>query len=749
MKKDTSRHSELVSESISSSNNKKSGAIFNRFFLLQTILLFVAVTSSVAQINPLNGKIVDDHDNPIAGANIYIEGTLLGAASDKDGYFEIKSIPVQKFILIISVIGFSEFKIEIDLQNNPEPNLGTIKLETSPLPTQPIITTASKYEQNVRDIPVSIANVSAAEINDRNAITIADALKYTSGINLTDDQVNIRGSSGYSRGVGSRVMMLVDGVPFIAGDTQGLVFEALAINEIADIEIIKGSGSALYGSSAMGGVVNVLTKPITQEAQYSFKIYGGMYSDPYYKKWKWTDKTQTLNGIKASFSKKFDKLGFRIGASRDQDDSYKQNNWKERINVGGKIQYDLSAYERITVAGNYMDQKRGSFLYWKDLQHALSVPDSQRNDNVHSIRTYLRAEYQNIISKNNFYKGNILWYHNYFDDLVGGEKHNSTSEFVYGEFQYNQKIGKHFITIGLNPTLSSVSSNLFGNHQGIGAALFIQDETKWSQDWITTTGLRYDYSDIDEIGSDQRINPKFGLVWKGLPGGVIRFSTGTGFRAPSMAEAFTSTSTGGIIVIPNENLKPERSTSAEIGWNQIFSEYLATDVAIFYNYYWDLIEGGFIPSGQIQFQNVTEARISGFELNFFGRLIPQLLSYRIGYTYSDTRDIELDDFLTYRPRHLLYGTLNSKWHFLNFGADYRFISRYDRIDDTFALIIADATERVDAHVVDVRISAGFDFGALPLKMSLQANNVLQYNYIDLVGSIAPIRQFVLALETTF
>ncbi len=739
-------HPELVSGS--PDKNKKIWQLCTPYFLSCFILILtLALLPLSAQTNTISGKIVDGQNEPIPAANVFIEGTLLGAASDDEGIFVITRVPDKNFTLIISVIGFTEKKIEI--QPGASHKLGTVKLKSSPLPTQPIITTASKYEQNVRDIPVSIANVSAEEINDRNAITIADALKYTSGINLNDDQINIRGSSGYSRGVGSRVLMLVDGVPYVTGDTQGLVFEALAVNEIADIEIIKGSGSALYGSSALGGVINILTKPITQQAHYNLKVYGGLYSEPFYKKWKWTDKTQTLNGIKANFSQKFDKLGFRIGVARDQDDSYKQNNWKERINVGGKIQYDLSPQERLTFSGNFMDQKRGSFLYWKDLQNALSIPDDQRNDNVHAVRTYLRSEYQKVVSKDNFYRANILWFHNYFDDKVGGAKHNSTSEFVYGEFQYNQKWGRHFITMGLNPTISTVTSNLFGSRVGVGAALFVQDETKWSDEWITTTGLRYDYSDIDAIGVDQRVNPKFGLVWKGLPGGAVRFSTGTGFRAPSMAEAFTSTSAGGIIIIPNKDLNPERSISAEIGWNQVFSEYFAGDVAVFYNYYWDLIEGGFIPSGQIQFKNVTEARIRGFELNLFGQLFSRFLFYRVGYTYTDTRDIKLGDFLTYRPRQILYGSLNSKWRFLGFGADYRFLQKYDRIDDTFALIIADAKERVDAHVVDLRLSATFKFSGVPLKTTIQANNIFQYNYIDLVGSIAPIRQFVLTLETSF
>jgi len=542
--------------------------------------------------------------------------------------------------------------------------------------------------------------------------------------------------------------MLVDGVPYIAGDTQGMVFESMAMNQIERIEIVKGAGSALYGSSAIGGVINVITRPISEAPELGLKMYGGLYSDPYYKEWRWSEKSRYLHGIKADYSQKFGKAGLRFSAARDMDDSHRQNDWKKRYNIGGKLEFDLTPFDRLTVSGNYMDQKRGNFFYWKDLNNALVPPDNQLSERVHSVRYYLSPVYNRILSKTSYYKISAIWFHNSFDDNISETGNHSDSDYLNAEFQYNKESGIHLFTFGLTPVYNKVTSDIFGSRKGIGAAAFVQDEIKWSDKWITTLGGRIDYYDVDSLGSDQSLNPKLGVVYKPAEGTSLRASAGTGFRAPSMAEAFTSTSTSGLIVIPNKNLKAERSASAEAGWRQVYNEYLASDLAVFYNRYWDLIEGGF-SSGSIQFNNVTEAKIYGFETNLFFQPFPKKLFVNLGYTYIEPRNLTNDKYLNYRPRHLFYSQSSWKYSFLTAGVDYRFMSKYDQIDKNFAFIISDANALVDAHIVDLRIFAEFELSDKFISISLQVNNLLQYHYTDLIGSIAPIRNYVLTAGFRF
>jgi iron complex outermembrane receptor protein len=676
----------------------------------------------------------------------------LGDATGKQGNFVIKNIPEGVYVLSVNIIGFDSKDIPIKIVAGQILDLGIIPLNEMPLQLQPLVVTASKYEQNVQNVPASISMVTEEDLKYRNIITVDKALTYVSGINMNADQVNIRGSNGYSRGVGSRVMMLVDGLTYIAGDTQGIIFEAMPINQIERLEIVKGAGSALYGSSAIGGVINIITKPINESPQLHLQLYGGIYPEPYYSEWKWSDETRLFNGMKFDYSKKINNIGARFAVSRDEDDSYRKNDWKKRYNFSGKLEFDISAHDQIKISGNYMDQKRGNFLYWKGLDNALEPPDDQIGENIHSKRFYLSSTYRKVITNDKFYKLNAIWFHNNFEDNIGLEGHNSSSDFFHSEFQYTSKINRHLLTLGFSPTFNKVSSNLFGSHSGFGVAAYIQDESNWSEKWMSTLGARLDYYDIDKLGTAYQLNPKIGLVYKPYEGTSIRASTGSGFRAPSMAEAFTSTEAGGLPVRPNENLNAEKSISLEIGWNQVINMFMIFDASVFYNRFWDLIEGGFYKFDNvdyIQFENVTNAQITGLECTLYSWLIKNRLLINVGYTLIDPQNLTSGDYLNYRPRHLFYSGIQGFLYNFWLGLDYRYISRYDRIDEDFGRFIKDYDERVSAHIFDARLSTELKLANIPLKMSFQINNLFQYHYVDLIGSIAPIRNFVITFETTF
>jgi iron complex outermembrane receptor protein len=272
-------------------------------------------------------------------------------------------------------------------------------------------------------------------------------------------------------------------------------------------------------------------------------------------------------------------------------------------------------------------------------------------------------------------------------------------------------------------------------------------------------GARFDYSDIEELGSDSRVNPKFGAVLKPFAGTAMRASFGMGFRAPSLAEAFTTTNISGIRVIPNtDNLKSERSISMEAGINQLVGDWLVFDISLFHNDFWDLVEPTFakydIQTGEflIQFRNITRAQIRGAEFKIDSRYFNNFLNINLGYTYVDPRDLEKDEFLTFRPRHLFYGGGRINFSVFQLGADYRYISRYDRIDELFTdpllrIFVPDLEKRVEAHIVDLRLASTFPLFNQPFRISFQANNIFQYNYVEAVGLIAPIRNFVVTFET--
>ncbi len=731
--------------------------MMNRFVCFLTISMFL-IHPLVAGPGVIKGKILDGKGNPLESANVYLKGTVMGAATNDQGRFEIVNAPSGNFILTISMIGFQLQEIPISVQEK-DMDLGSVKLTAIALQSQPIIVTAGRQEQLLQDVPVSIGNVTSEEIEYRNAVSVNDALQYVSGLNLTGSQINIRGSSGYSRGVGSRVLMLLDGIPYMTGDTKETKFESLQINQVDRIEIVKGAGSALYGSSAIGGVINVISKRIEPAPLLNVQLYGGSYADAYYSQWKWTDKTRLLSGVKFAYSNKPGKIGFRIGASHDQNDSYKKNDWMKRYYLSGMLTIEISPFQELRFSTTYMARNGANFLYWKNLLNALVPPDDQLDDKVESQRWHISADYRHVLDHDRFYTAKIIWYRNRFDDNIGEEENlegnQSVSDYWDGEFQYNFTLERHQLTLGLETNTSQVSSNIFSDKTGQSGALFVQDEFKWREVLAVIPGFRVDYFSLENVGNDFQINPKIGIVYKPWERSAFRGSAGRGFRAPSIAEVFTNTTASGLKVIPNLALKAEHSFSGELGYNHFLGKKIFFDLAVFYNRFWDLIEGTFNKEANIQFQNITNARSIGCEMDFSLSTWDDRIYYNFGYTFVDARKIiyekgksDISDYLTFRPRHLFYTQARFSWDDFQIGTDYRFISAWDKIDENLK-IINDYDKRVPAHILDLRFIYSFFLAEHSLKTSFQINNLLQYHYVDLVGSIAPTRQFVLTLSGDF
>ncbi len=697
----------------------------------------------------LQGTVVDENRRPLVGANIYLEGTILGASTDETGKFFIEKIPPGTFTLVVSMIGYQLHTQSIRIQSERDQmDVGVIRLRPAPLQAAPIVVTASRTEEALQEAVTSIAVIQEPAFRLRNNITLNQALQYVPGINLNGGQVNIRGATGYSRGVGSRVLLMLDGLPLLTGDTREINFDVIPLPMIERVEILKGAGSALYGSGAMGGVINIITRPISSSPTVFTRVYAGLYSEPGYRQWRWSEKSRSLNGQLAGFQQRWGRLALALTVTRDQDDSYRQNDWRRRYTGSLKFQWDISAYQQFTLHGNIMEQKRGNFLFWKDLRHALQPPEDQRDDWVHSQRGYLGANYRYIPGNDQILQIKTLWFSNRFQDNIGFQNsgNRSRSNQVYTEIQYSLKQGMHYLTAGISADYGRVESNLFGRRWATEASVYLQDELRWQERWKITAGIRGDYFSIDQLEAQFQLSPRLGIHFSPASQTHLRASFGGGFRAPSLAEAFTSTAVTGFQVIPNVQLQPETNASFELGLRQQIAV-LEMDMALFGSHYRELIEPRFLPSGSIQFQNVTRARVMGLEVNLSGKLLNGRFSFNHGYTYVDARDAVRNDYLNFRPRHLFYTTQTLNLGNVLLGLDYRYIARYDRIDPLLRTFIKDADQYVSAHVLDGRVSVVFPVGGIPLRLTFHVDNILQYYYTDLVGSLAPLRKYAISLET--
>ncbi|MEK9138234.1 MAG: carboxypeptidase-like regulatory domain-containing protein, partial [Bacteroidota bacterium] len=162
------------------------------------------------------GTVVSSEDSSaLIGANVLIQGTVLGATSGVEGRFIISRVPEGTYDLLVSRVGY-ERRLLSGLVVKAADTL-KVRIAIAPLPIQSeaVVVTASKRDQSLEEIPVSVSLVDAKMIEQRNSVTIDDALRYVPGVNMVQTQVNVRGMSGYSRGIGSRVLLLLDGLPLL------------------------------------------------------------------------------------------------------------------------------------------------------------------------------------------------------------------------------------------------------------------------------------------------------------------------------------------------------------------------------------------------------------------------------------------------------------------------------------------------------------------------------------------------------
>ena len=271
-------------------------------------------------------------------------------------------------------------------------------------------------------------------------------------------------------------------------------------------------------------------------------------------------------------------------------------------------------------------------------------------------------------------------------------------------------------------------------------------------------GARLDYQRVGGLPSNQQLNPKLGLRYQADGETSFRASVGRGFRAPSIAELFVSTSlmTSTVAVVPNPDLKPEHSWSYEVGGTRNFGENAAWDLAVFQSDFSNLIEAGIqIDTTRhgpvVRFGNVTQARIQGCESNIRTAFFDKLISFDVNYTYAWPVDVNNKSILRFRPRHVASINAVVSHREFTFGTDIRYVSRLDAIDDDLVRLapIKDGDVRVPVYVVDVRARRHFHEFGFPLTINFQVNNLLRYSYVELMGNLAPLRSFVLSVEGAF
>lgn len=712
----------------------------HRLFFALLFLAFFGGISTAQNNGTINGHITDKKSGEeLPGVNVLVKGTVLGTSSKIDGSFTITKLPPGSYTLLISMMGY-ELQEEPNIVVLPGKTVThNVELNESIIETPEVMVTANKRRQSIQDTPNSVGVLTARDFSQRNEIYLDNLLQYASGVNFVGPQVNIRGSSGFSYGAGSRVLLLIDGVPVMPGDSGDIKWDLVPATQIDHVEIIKGAGSALYGANALGGVINIITKEASSKPQTHIRLSAGAYDKPAHKEWQWTDRLLHYDEVDFDHTRKIGNTDVLFALGRHQSTGYRQAGNYQRLNGSLKLFTRLNGQHNFSFSSNVEGGKRASGLMWRNQRYALEVNPEAIGDYVVSDKVSTNLFHNYIASKNFGLKTRVSYFRNYwknyFHDNITGSIANRYGFEVQGDYQISDE---NVLIFGTEESWDHVNSDLVGKHDQYILSGYFQNERSLITNVQLTLGVRYDYQNVDVGFNDSEWSPKVGLVWHSQSFLTFRASSGRGFRAASMSERFADSIYSGLRIIPNQNLKSETAWSHEIGMNYNPLPIVYLDIAAFSSDYWDLIEPEPDETQTIQFINVTRARISGIETNLKILPLPGL-GLDIGYTFMDPQDLDMGGVLAYRPRHLFTLSSTFSYGMFDIGADYRYVSRLEKVK------VYPTDDRVAQNVLNGRLAIHI----AQYTMTANINNVFNQNYTQMERTIRPIRHIVLTLSTVF
>ncbi len=713
--------------------------------VVATVLCGWAVGAAAQRTGEVQGRVLDARTRaPLAGANVLVVGTRYGAAADEEGRFVIRGLPPGVYEIQVRMIGYRPEVIRgvAVLPGRRVADL-TVELHETAIEVDPIVVSAAKREQLLRDATVSISVVTERQIRRRNPLDLAQAIEMVPGVHFVGNQINVRGSTGFTLGAGNKVLLLLDGVPVYASDTGEFNWDMIPPDEVERIEVVKGAGSALWGASALGGVVNIITKePRANRVRFGFTM--GKYDRPVYRQWIWTD-WDRLHYTRSCFSlaRRFGRWALRASLGRTMDTGYRQ------LGDSKKFAGTLHLSRRFRRGGRWITYvayswiSRGFFIQWKGQNHPYEVDPTELNNRAHVDQLNAYTKLTLPLSPRLAVSGRVSVVRTLMGSYLSRPTDFNPALGQGGEVQVDWLPGAHHsLTIGFQVQQDGGSARYFGRHRGLFLAPYVQDEIRLTGELRAILGLRYDRYRLDSGRREDLLSPRLGINWQPGRAVALRASAGSGFRAATIVERFLEVQIQNFTVRPNPGLRAERSWAYDLGARLYPASDWVVDFSLFRNEYWDLIEAHLdLIRGFIQFRNIPRARIQGVELTSdVSRRIRLLgavwtVGLRASATLMHHEELEFHDPLPYRPKRLVTLQWTVRGGRLDCELDYRYASRIEQVK------VYPINQRVPMKFWDLHV--GMRLGSVRLRFSCR--NLTNYNYAPMESNLEPPRRYEVSL----
>jgi len=687
-----------------------------RYYIFIFFLYAFVFTNNCKAQHLIQGIVRDKNtEEPISG--VVVSAGNIGTQSDLNGFFKL-NIPEAGINLNFRFLGYETLTIT-ETMNGKDERLLKVFLNPSKKLLDQVVVTGNRNEQAISRSTSSVEVIGSKLILDKGTTNMDKFLNQIPSVSVLDGQINIRSGSGWTYGAGSRVMVLVDDLPFLTGDAGQVKWSLLPLENLKQVEVIKGAGSVLYGSGALNGIVHFRTQMSSGKPITKIQMSSGIYDKPDRIGLRWSNKNLFKNQVSLFHAAKIGKFQYAFSSNYMKDEGYRMSDNEERIRCNLNVQTAVNKDLKIGLNLGVLKSTSQSFLLWENDNLGYTVLDSQATGTS---------------SQSVFVDPSISFHQNGFQHriksrwmYINNENSNVTQNNAFHQLYAEYQVQKNFTEISLQTTGGLVSNfntseaQLYGGRNtSENIAAFIQLDKIFFNKLNIGFGARHEYF---KMNNDQTQKPVFraGMNYEITKSSFFRCSWGQGFRYPSIAERYINTSVGSLNIFANPNLKAESGWSAEIGFKQGFKFGKLTgyiDLAYFDTRYNDMTEFNFgawklynpaNPYSAIGFKsfNIGATSIKGFDASAGFQLkqkdweiqgiagytysLPLMLDPNLVFAYDSARGpqsftntrSDSVQILKYRFEHQVKFDISIQYKKLELGYSYKYNSNIKNIDMAF------------------------------------------------------------------
>jgi len=581
-----------------------------------SLALFVQLT--MAQTSTISGKVISE-GNPVEYAIIFLVGSQTVATTDTSGFYIIKNVKAGNYQVQVSCVGFNKVAKTITIKENENIALN-FDLTNFANNLSEVVITGTLKEVSRMESPVPLEVYKPSYFKKNPTPNIFEALQNVNGVR---PQVNCNvcntGDIHINGLEGPYTMVLIDGMPIVSSLSTVYGLSGIPNSLVERIEVVKGPASSLYGSEAVGGLINIITKKPQNAPLLSADIFSTSWQE--YN----ADISFKANaGKKAILLTGVNYFNFQNRVDNNND-NFTDMTLQNRISVFQKWNFERKENRVFSLAGRYMYEDRwGGDMRWNK---TFRGGDSIYGESIYTKRWEVLGNYQ-LPTKEKLMLAFSYNNHNQ-DSRYGTTSYLARQNIAFSQLTWDKKIGRNDFLIGTAlrytfyddntpATAKADTINPQSQPQKIWLpGVFVQDEISIAEKQKLLLGLRYDYNSIHR----NIFTPRVAYKWSVNDRNIIRLNAGTGFRVVNLFTEDHAALTGARVVEIKNELKPEQSYNFNLNYiKKIYAKsgtFIGLDASAFYTYFNNRIVGDYeTDPNKIIYDNLNGyAESKGLSLN--------------------------------------------------------------------------------------------------------------------------------------